>query len=159
MILKSENLLKPLLRLLQKENWRYYKERKLKIWHLLFSQHFALRSKWKGKWTVSKSNKLIFLSRFWWLEVKAKTSDVRSGHTGDFYRKPRPDLIVSFSRALIWCIYQLCSCNGSDFMERLIKSLPSLVFENIAAIALWTLWRIFYVLLFEMRHFKSAVPT
>ena len=84
-----------------------------------------------------------FSSRFRWSEVTAKTSDVRSGHTSNFFRKPRPDLIASFTRALIWCIYHLCNCNGFDFMERLIKSLQRLVFENIAAMALWTLWRFF----------------
>ena len=40
---------------------------------------------------------------------------------------------ATFSRALIWCIYQLCSCNGSDLMDWLIKSLPRLGFENISA--------------------------
>ena len=66
-------------------------------------------------------------------KLTAETSDVRSGHTGDFYRKPRPDLIASFSRALIWCIYQLCNCNGFDFMEHMNKSLQRLVFYKIAA--------------------------
>ena len=63
-----------------------------------------------------------------------------------FYRKPRPDLVLSFSRALIWCMLQLCTCNGSNFMKHLIFSwwqlklstliaaIPAICIENQAQI-------------------------
>ena len=38
--------------------------------------------------------------------------------------------VLSFSRALIWYIWQLCKCIGSYFMESLIKYLSRLVFEK-----------------------------
>ena len=70
--------------------------------------------------------------------MTAKTSDVRSGHTGNFYRKPRPDLKLIlqelsfgvFTSSVAVTVPILWNVRSNLFQDWFLKTSPLLRYER-----------------------------